>query len=369
MNTRVKLGTTLLVAFFTLVVMTGCEGPEGPQGPQGPPGTGIPIETFEGFASGIQCATCHTPDQDTTYYLLARRYQHERSKHFSGGHVDRNGAGCARCHTSEGYLRYWLYSQDVMATQPSPIGCFACHSPHARNDFSIRYPSSVTVKSNITGVPDLQFNYGLGNQCVTCHMTRDMTPKMVATYQPADSLTISTSRWYSHYGVQGQMFAGDGGYVWPGGSAPTNGHKNVPALQQNACAMCHMPNPAGGNDAVSGGHSMKIRYSSTGTDTLFNAAGCNTSGCHSGIGKSQILAFQQPVLDTLHLLEQRLIALGYLNASTLLVNASTSSPLKLPVEKAGALYNYFFVEHDLSRGIHNYQYARYLLRTSLERLN
>jgi len=69
------------------------------------------------------------------------------------------------------------------------------------------------------------------------------------------------------------------------------------------------------------------------------------------------------------ILENRLIALGYLDASTKLVNASSSSPLKLPVEQAGALYNYFFLEHDLSLGIHNYQYARYLLRTSIQHLN
>jgi hypothetical protein len=364
-----RTATILLALLAVAVIVAGCKGPEGPAGPQGPPGTGIPIDTFEGFAAGIQCATCHTPDQDTTYYLLARRYQHERSKHYNGGRVDRNGAGCARCHTTEGYLRYWLYGQDVVASQPSPINCFACHSPHARNDFSIRNPNTVTIKSNITGVPDLQFNYGLGNQCVTCHMTRNMTPKMVATYTATDSLTITSSRWYSHYGVQGQMFAGNGGYVWPGETAPESGHKNVPALQANACAMCHMTTPAGGNDAISGGHSMKIEYSTTGTDTLFNLTGCNTSGCHSGVGKPEILAYQQPIRDSLVILEERLVELGYIDPATGLVNASSGSPLKIPVEKAGALYNYFFVEHDLSKGIHNYQYARYLIRTSIARLN
>jgi hypothetical protein len=364
-----QIAAAVLALLAIALVATGCRGPEGPAGPQGPPGSGVSIEALEGFAPGIQCASCHTPDQDTTYFLLARRYQHEHSKHFTGGHVDRNTAGCARCHTSEGYLRYWLYGQDVAATQASPISCFACHSPHARNDFSIRNPNTVAIKSNITGVADLQFNFGAGNQCVTCHQTRDMSPKMPAAFNPGDSLTITTNRWYSHYGVQGQMFAGNGGYVWPGETAPANGHHNVPALQENACAMCHMATPAGGNDAVSGGHSMKIRYSSTGTDTLFNLAGCNTSGCHSGVTKTQLLAFYQPVEDSLELLKDRLVELGYINASTELVNASSSSPLKLPVERAGALYNYFFIEHDFSRGVHNYQYARFLIRTSLAHLN
>ena len=36
--------------------------------------------------------------------------------------------------------------------------------------------------------------------------------------------------------------------------------------------------------------------------------------------------------------------------------------------KAGARYNYFFVEHDLSKGIHNTRYARELLASSLAAL-
>lgn len=370
MTTVTRVLGVLAIVLVVGLVLAGCKGEQGPAGPQGPPGT--PVEAFEGFAANIKCATCHTPDQDTTYYLLARRYQHEASKHWTGGHVDRNSAGCARCHTTEGYLKNILYGQDVAATQPSPINCFACHSPHARNDFTIRNPSSVTVQSNITGKPDLVFNYGLGNQCVTCHKTRDMNPKMAANGSTADTVTITSSRWYSHYGVQSQMFAGDGGYVWPSETAPGSGHKNVPALQQNACAMCHMTTPAGGNEAVSGGHSMKIRYNATqeiGVDSLdsFNVTGCNTPGCHSGITKTQLLAFYKPVLDTLKLLENRLIAKNLLDATSLLVRGPF--PKKVNGQDAGALYNYFFVEHDFSRGIHNYQYARFLLRRSLAKLN
>ena len=38
----------------------------------------------------------------------------------------------------------------------------------------------------------------------------------------------------------------------------------------------------------------------------------------------------------------------------------------VPAVKAGAIYNYFFIEHDLSKGIHNTNYAQDLLHTSLE---
>jgi hypothetical protein len=48
-----RIATILLALLAIALVITGCKGPEGPAGPQGPPGTGIPIETLEGFAAGI----------------------------------------------------------------------------------------------------------------------------------------------------------------------------------------------------------------------------------------------------------------------------------------------------------------------------
>ncbi len=39
-----------------------------------------------------------------------------------------------------------------------------------------------------------------------------------------------------------------------------------------------------------------------------------------------------------------------------------------PAIKSGALYNYFFIEHDLSQGVHNTRYALDLLRSSIAEL-
>ena len=49
-----------------------------------------------------------------------------------------------------------------------------------------------------------------------------------------------------------------------------------------------------------------------------------------------------------------------------LVKASSSSPLKIvPAVRGGALFNYYFVEHDLSKGSHNTKYAIELLKSSI----
>ncbi|MEK9137504.1 MAG: hypothetical protein AAB393_10310, partial [Bacteroidota bacterium] len=169
--------SVILAAFVaTLIMFAGCEGPAGPAGKDGT----TSVINLEGFAPGIKCANCHNPDIDTTYYVWARRYQWERSKHAYGGDLERNGATCAGCHTTEGFIERWKnnwQTQVVGAKEnPSPPGCFACHSPHSRGDFTRRDTAAVTIKSFIAGVSDATFNYGNGNICVRCHQTRVSSP-------------------------------------------------------------------------------------------------------------------------------------------------------------------------------------------------
>ena len=255
---------------------------------------------------------------------------------------------------------------------PSPVGCFACHSAHARADFSLRKMTAVTINSNIAGVPNANFDYGKGNLCVQCHMTRDMTPKMPATSLATDTLSITSSRWYSHYGVQGQMLMGDGGFKFPGYAYRGNSnHQSNATIKTDGCPTCHMPEqvyPVGGTGRA-GGHTMNIRFSNTGTDTSFHLVSCQRSGCHgSTYSVNTYKATIKVVEDSLHVLETLLVQKGWLTTSGT-VNASTTRPLKIvPAVKAGALYNFFFVEHDLSRGIHNTKYAQDLVNSSIQAL-
>jgi len=48
---------------------------------------------------------------------------------------------------------------------------------------------------------------------------------------------------------------------------------------------------------------------------------------------------------------------------------SSYGPLKIaPAYLSGAMYNYFFVEHDLSLGVHNTLYTHQLLESSIAEL-
>jgi hypothetical protein len=103
-------------------------------------------------------------------------------------------------------------------------------------------------------------------------------------------------------------------------------------------------------------------------------AGCLTSGCHSNTppmeldydGKQTEIHELVDSLATL-LLDRNWIKLN--TDGSYSVNASTSAPLKIaPEYLSGAMFNFFFVEHDLSFGGHNYDYAKKLLDDSIVKL-
>jgi hypothetical protein len=98
--------------------------------------------------------------------------------------------------------------------------------------------------------------------------------------------------------------------------------------------------------------------------------GCNLIGCHNGdleeLDYEGAQTNTEALMDSLHTL---LLDRGWITASGS-INASSSNPLKIaPAHLSGALFNYFFVEHDLSLGVHNTKYAQELIQSSIEVLN
>jgi hypothetical protein len=355
----------LLVALLLVALIAACEGPAGPEGPQGPAGQqGLPGDNYvnwEGFAEGIQCAACHNPEIDTMYYVGARVAQWSVSKHGNGSAYVENSSTCAPCHTTEGFIQQDLGMTVTGHANSTPPNCFACHSPHSRADFSLRTVVPVTMLAGVAGQPDITFDYGNGNLCAACHKPRSISPKPDPTKTAAtDTITITSSRWYQHYGVQGLMLSGNNGFEFEGETYSNSYHTTAAAIQEQGCSICHMAqeerNPAGG-------HTMWLDYEDTEI-----VAGCLTTGCHSApmtLDYDDVQTQTEMLLDSLHTL---LLDRGWITASGS-INASTSSPLKIaPAYLSGALYNYFFVEHDLSLGVHNTKYAQKLLEDSIAKL-
>ena len=96
-------------------------------------------------------------------------------------------------------------------------------------------------------------------------------------------------------------------------------------------------------------------------------AGC--TGCHSGIEDFDLNSAQTNVMALVDELETILVDLEYINPQSGLVNASSSAPLELTPDRAGALLNYYFVLEDGSMGVHNPAYTVALLQNSIEVFN
>jgi len=376
-----------LVSLFVLAGLIGCKGTEGPAGPAGKDAS---VSALEGFKDSIQCANCHDLDKDTTIYLTARELQWQNSGHNSMGDYDENRGTCAVCHTTEGFIMRMKDGNSLTAVtdrpDPTPVGCFACHSPHLNGNFSLRVSTPVTLVTNITGVPDVTFDDGSANLCAQCHQPRSTSPKLDISKQAAtDSLMLTSNRWSPHHGVQSMLLKGSGTYYeWPGYTYGNSAHQTLAAAKSLACPDCHMAkaDPSATNAGRVGGHTMNIAFDDPATSsTTYNVKySCNTakngSTCHSA-GTAISGATTTPlehngnrvkaVIDSMTILYNQLVALNYIDPATGLVKATSSAPLKIkPAKKAGALWNYLTLAADKSNGIHNTQYALDLLTASLD---
>jgi len=324
-----------LAGLFVIVGLTGCKGPDGPAGPAGKDAS---VSALEGFKDGIQCASCHDSDKDTVNNVAARAIQWANSKHGYGTASEENRSSCVECHSTEGFIMKasgMTIASDIMNV--TPPGCFACHSPHKNGDFSLRTTASVSLTSNITGVNASTFNVGMGNLCVNCHRPRPITtssttmlpdPTKTAT---TDTLKIASSRWYGHYGVQGQILTGAGAFQWADVAvyASTSSHSTALPISTEGCVTCHMADykPANAYGNKIGGHTMHVSYIPEGSTTAVeNLIGCKN--CHSSITKldynSKITTFKANMAT----LKAKLVAKGWLDTLDA-IKASSSAPLKI----------------------------------------
>ncbi|MGD0589726.1 MAG: hypothetical protein ABSA44_02855 [Bacteroidota bacterium] len=410
--------STCLVGFFVVVGMLGCK-----EGPAGPAGKDASIGALEGYAPGIQCATCHSADSDTTYRVVAREVQYATSEHAVGGDFARNTYDCAGCHTNEGfYDRYnrGFANETFNINAPSveictqgypnatPPGCFTCHAPHQRGNFTVRDSGAVNIFTLVAGQATQIWNSSAAsNLCAKCHQPR-MTSTFMwtsgttpASWQPdpskintTDTAKIYTSRWNNHVsGEPTQTLLGTGGFEFAGYSNyQSSYHTTLINNKALGCEDCHMATVNSGDQ--NGGHTFWVRYLATGsTSPSYNVNGCNVSGCHTGLTASASDAHwgeRATIIGETAQLAKMLMDTSVTNKwsqkskipwvtvtagtivgdSTYGVNATGSKPLIIaPAYKAGAIWNLQQIQYEKSHGIHNYKYVKALLDNSIAELS
>lgn len=358
---------TLLSGFALLIagaiILSSCEGPAGPEGPagaqgeQGPQGEVGPQGPAGEDGNGT-CVICHNDE----VVLLAKQQQTMSSHHLTGGNYERNSSSCAPCHTHQGFVEY-LSTGSVASDieNPAPINCRTCHMIHMNYDETDWALSTTDAVELTYGDATVDLD-GSSNMCVNCHQMRAVSPDPAAGAE----VSITSSRWGGHHGPQGNMLWGAGLYEVAGSEsypeAGTNAHAGL------GCVKCHMaPVPYGGRTA--GGHTFNMSYEYHGS-TEYNIGAC--TGCHADLEAQEdfdLNGVQTDVEEKLAELGQLLIDKGWLDEASGLWTATSSAPIVVSADEAGAMLNWLTIEEDRSLGVHNPAYAVAALTNSIELLS
>jgi len=357
MKNLIKLS---VIPAMLLMFLASCtkEGPAGQDGTNGTDGK----DGIAGESGTAGCVQCHTSNEN----MMLKAAQWENSGHATGTSWARGtSASCAECHSSQGFQEKVATGSVTNApVMPLAANCYTCHNIHetyTTADWTNKKTTGVEFNQN--GVVYESANPN-ANTCVQCHQTRAITAidlTSTADYQ------ITSYRFGPHHGPQGNMLAGAGksGAVELGTDTYTNStHASLD------CISCHMAE----GDLTIGGHTNHISTGTWGTDKKINPAGCVT--CHSGYTTAADLTAwvegkrsdNEVLFNQLH---DKLFALKLIDASGYVLGddqtnrAGTSNPLNVSPQIAGAIYNYKFIEEDLSMMIHNPKYAKKLLEQSL----
>lgn len=306
------------------------------------------------------CTQCHT----FTDTIVAKMFQYAASKHASGSTLtEATRNACAPCHSSEGFEECLKTGADTTAygySDAAPINCRTCHQIHetyTASDWAVRTTAPYTLRMDHTITMDLEGGNGVlkgtANLCGRCHQARPASP-WVTNPDGTDSLTITSSRWGPHHGPQSLILGGKGAFVIAGAT-----YGNSPHRDKAACITCH-GGYAQGN--VVGGHTLWMTDPSVGD----NVKVCQSSDCHTNSPTSfDIDGKQTEIKGMLQQLKVALATATIIDTVNDVINMKGKKTRKFTERQLAIIWNYFMVDADRSKGVHNYQYTHDLLNASI----
>ena len=348
------IGFLMILASSLMFIQCTSSLDEGPQGIAGQDGTdGIDgsdgVDGVNGTAECIACHNVQNKEHAQASYLLSVHAQ--ETLHFDSGSgltlptsSYANRSNCIQCHTSQGYIDNIdgkTLSTTGTITNPTypgkqTITCTTCHDKHSTFDFAndgfdFALRQALRPVALIATGADYTIDMGSSNTCVNCHQPRGIPPT---------TATVKlSSRFGPHHGPQSTMLEGIQGALYVGSTAyPVPG--SATHRSGASCTACHMGETTNGTDGAHSWHPTE------------NAC----LACHA-TEPTEVTGYAADMAT----LETLLIAKGAFDATT---DAFTSNTVDLKV--AQAAWNFALLREDRSNGIHNPNYAKALLKNSIE---
>jgi hypothetical protein len=335
----------------------GCESCHGPANEHKRTGNKAYIEASMDASVCLQCHDAPTHHSVGKYWKESTHSTME----LSGEEASR--PTCYPCHNPSSFVAYTANKRNpdysrVVVTES--ISCQVCHDPHrADNPAQLR---TVTLDSLMNGYRPPAEVGGAGQLCMNCHRGRENGPARVESQKKT-----FRDRFYPHYAPQADMFLGSNAYDFGLDLSGMGTHHGV----EDACVTCHMTMRGFSID-----HSMSM--DSSGVDKVAACKQCHGSRIESfediqagfdydGDGRTE-----SAVAEVEGLLAQ---------LKAVLPKGADGEPIDMVADfrkdsanfvsnpnNYAAVWNYYFVKNDGSKGIHNTKYAVAILRASLSTL-
>ena len=317
-----------------------------------------------GIAKSLDAAVCGTCHDAPTHHIKNLQWElsahsEETARAFTYP-IGEGHESCVKCHSGEGFVDT-AEGEEEVRTGFQVVSCAVCHDPHsAENEYQLRVYDVVTLPDG-TEVSDA----GASAACMSCHSGR-VGPDQVEEEEPH----------YPHYSTAAEMIAGVGGYTY-GEDVENSPHIAI----GKTCVDCHMYETPGmddvgtpddsSDDVPLPGHNEigEHTFTMTSPDGVELVGACTE--CHDEIesfnlpakgdydGDGTVEGIRDEVQGLLDLLLQAIQDGGvtYLGRYPYWENVTTKA------QKA-AIYNWMFVGHEGSLGIHNTARAVQLLQAS-----
>ncbi|WP_242133701.1 hypothetical protein [Aestuariivivens marinum] len=376
--------TSSLMFFQCTSDYTAIPGQDGENGTNGIDGVDG-IDGIDGVGTQV-CIDCHSDTHRSGIWDAYLTSNHGGDPAYSYESWDRGTReSCASCHNNEGFIDYIETGAVAVGGYgvSNPLSCNGCHDSHSSfdfendgNDMAVRTAAPVDFKvfAEDPNLDDYILDYGnASNLCANCHQPRRGTPTPDANGKYMNTST----HWGPHHGPQTALLEG-----LLGAYTTFTLVEAIPAVKQakhrtdtGSCVDCHMRHTTDG----SYGHS-------------WNPTRNNCSDCHGGPVEELKVTGLEEDMDTLgHLLEQvigQAIARDANGDYQPVFEADGVTPVPVvgivhydagddawhPVrglfdlKAAEAAWNFLFILEDRSKGIHNPDYAKSLIKNSIANL-